>query len=606
MNYNKSYSAKIFLDFCQSESDFLIHHQLKMNTNNIAPKKQLGKLLWKKWFIIPAGVAIILFAMVSTFHLFNNPPFNPIQSRERGSLPINIAGENQSTNVADGQSTEVIFKGYQPSAVSVIQGVRGVPDRLIIPAIALDAPVEPIYASIVPLGGAEFLEYVAPNKSAAGWHVGSAELGEPGNTVLSGHHNAFGAVFANLYQLKAGDAIRLLSHGEVFEYLVSQKLILSEKNQPLNVRSDNARWIRQSDDERVTLVTCWPNNSNTHRLIIVAVPKASVTSHTDSGGITSTPLIPTLVKPVESSPAKSEVTPIPIALTQPASDKDKCHYRIAFTAPGPGDLYEIKTMKADGTDIQNLTNHPAIDMDPAWSPDGGQIAFASKRGADSSPTFNIYIMNADGSALIQLTKDLGNCRHPAWSPDGKMIAFDYELNRQSWIGIIHVDGSGFRQLETDFSWNSAPSWSPNGERIAFASALWDEKMQKTVNRDIYLINADGSGITKLTTSLADDDSPAWSPDGKMLAFVSTRKGSADIYLVDLQSLIARQLTIDAPSREDHPAWSADGKTIAFESDRDNRFGDIYTIPVQGGSWQRLTNSPDHSCAWQPAWSRVCH
>ena len=147
-----------------------------------------------------------------------------------------------------------------------------IPTRIVIPAIELDAKVVPADSRLIKYQGKYYSQWVAPNTYAAGWHTYSATLGVPGNTVLNGHHNEFGEVFRHLVDLEVGDEIVLYSDDVPFSYQVALKLILPEKNQPAEVRLANAAWIMPTQDERLTLVTCWPYETNTHRLIIVAVP----------------------------------------------------------------------------------------------------------------------------------------------------------------------------------------------------------------------------------------------------------------------------------------------------------------------------------------------
>ena len=94
----------------------------------------------------------------------------------------------------------------------------------------------------------------------------------PGNTVLEGHQDIDGRVFENLEYLKEGDEIQVQTAAQTRKYIVALRTIVPEKNQPLEVQHENARWIGPSHDERLTLVTCWPRNDNTHRLILVALP----------------------------------------------------------------------------------------------------------------------------------------------------------------------------------------------------------------------------------------------------------------------------------------------------------------------------------------------
>ena len=146
------------------------------------------------------------------------------------------------------------------------------PVRLIIPVINLDVPIVAMGWSVVDNGSQQVSEWDVPNWRAAGWLNSSALVGERGNTVLEGHQDIDGRVFENLDQLKEGDEIQVQAGSETHKYVVAARTIVPEKNQPPEVRRENARWIARSDDERVTLVTCWPRNDNTHRLILVALP----------------------------------------------------------------------------------------------------------------------------------------------------------------------------------------------------------------------------------------------------------------------------------------------------------------------------------------------
>jgi LPXTG-site transpeptidase (sortase) family protein len=148
-----------------------------------------------------------------------------------------------------------------------------IPNRLVIPAIHLDAPVVLVQKSLMNISGTDYQTWQAPNEFAAGWLESSAMLGEAGNLVLSGHHNIDGMVFAHLVDLQEGDMVEVYGPTRVVRYRVTQKLILPEKNEPLQVRLENARWIEPTPDQRLTLVTCWPFETNTHRLIIIAQPE---------------------------------------------------------------------------------------------------------------------------------------------------------------------------------------------------------------------------------------------------------------------------------------------------------------------------------------------
>ncbi|MEP7358584.1 MAG: sortase [Anaerolineales bacterium] len=150
-----------------------------------------------------------------------------------------------------------------------------VPDRIVIPAIQLDAPVVPAQLEDIEYLGTRYQQWLAPDSLAAGWHTTSASLGLAGNTVINGHHNIFGEVFGHLVDLKPGDLIWVESGARSFVYRIALITILPERWQPAAVRLANARWIQPSEDERLTLITCWPYSSNTHRLVIVALPASA-------------------------------------------------------------------------------------------------------------------------------------------------------------------------------------------------------------------------------------------------------------------------------------------------------------------------------------------
>jgi sortase A len=145
------------------------------------------------------------------------------------------------------------------------------PDRIVASAIGLDAPVVPVGWKTVEENGQEVAEWEVADY-AAGWHKTSAYPGNVGNTVISGHHNIRGEVFRYVVNLEPGDIVDLYVGPTVYRYVVTEKYILKEKGMPPEVRQENALWIAPTDDERLTLVTCWPYTNNTHRVVVVAKP----------------------------------------------------------------------------------------------------------------------------------------------------------------------------------------------------------------------------------------------------------------------------------------------------------------------------------------------
>ncbi len=107
---------------------------------------------------------------------------------------------------------------------------------------------------------------------AAGWHQNSLLPGQGGNIVLSGHHNIKGEVFRYIVDLEPGAIISLYQADQRYDYAVADKFIVKDKGEPEAVRRENAKWIGPFNDERLTLITCWPYTNNTHRVIVIAKP----------------------------------------------------------------------------------------------------------------------------------------------------------------------------------------------------------------------------------------------------------------------------------------------------------------------------------------------
>jgi len=195
------------------------------------------------------------------------PLIQPQNDQKAPTISVPGSPSEPSLNTPEALSTQVA------TPVELQNTVKGlVPDRLKIPAIGLDAPILPIKFKTITYQGQTLEQWLVPNQFAVGWHDTSALLGLPGNTVLNGHHNADGEVFKDLIKLELGDTIEVYSGNQIFDYQVTARMLLPERYQPLKVRIANAQWIMPSDDERLTLITCWPADSNTSRVVIVAFP----------------------------------------------------------------------------------------------------------------------------------------------------------------------------------------------------------------------------------------------------------------------------------------------------------------------------------------------
>ena len=150
------------------------------------------------------------------------------------------------------------------------------PQRLEIPSLDVDVAIQRVGLIPVASGGKEFFQWAVPSGYEVGWHESSAPLGTPGNTVLNGHNNIYGEVFRDLIELAPGEEIIIHDADGAHVYQVEQQELLKENGEPLSVRLENARWIEPTSDERVTLVSCWPYATNSHRLIVVAKPVATL------------------------------------------------------------------------------------------------------------------------------------------------------------------------------------------------------------------------------------------------------------------------------------------------------------------------------------------
>jgi Tol biopolymer transport system component len=275
--------------------------------------------------------------------------------------------------------------------------------------------------------------------------------------------------------------------------------------------------------------------------------------------------------------------------------------KIAFTSDRDGNV-EIYIMNPDGSGQLRLTNNPAFDGDPAWSPDGTRIVFTSTRDGNEE----IYLMNANGTGQTRLTNNSASAlnldRTPAWSPDGSQIAF--ASNRETGdfdIFTMNADGSAQTSLTSgvlaDFQ---DPDWSPDGTKIACSQSILQNGVRGPYG--VLVMNADGTNQTRLTTPGNVDITPRWSPDGSRLVFASTRLGNLgtfQVFVMAANGTNQSRLTNNT-GENSRPGWAPDGTKIVFQSTQRFSF-DVYTINAGGGNEQQLTNTfaQDAQPVWQP-------
>lgn len=157
----------------------------------------------------------------------------------------------------------------QPARFADFSGRADVPDRIVIPSIELDTSVVDVGWSAAADSNGSVVNHWDVAEYAAGWHANSDRLGQGGNVVLSGHNNMLGAVFREMDRLEVGDVAMLWSGDIRYDYEIAEVHIVPEQGAPMEQRRKNARWIGEFDDDRLTLVTCWPRGGNSHRIIAV-------------------------------------------------------------------------------------------------------------------------------------------------------------------------------------------------------------------------------------------------------------------------------------------------------------------------------------------------
>jgi Tol biopolymer transport system component len=281
----------------------------------------------------------------------------------------------------------------------------------------------------------------------------------------------------------------------------------------------------------------------------------------------------------------NEARPVPI----PADEE------IVFYSDRDGDI-EVYTMRSDGSDVTQLTFNDAIDIDPTWSPDGSKIAFMSTRDGGE---WEIYVMDADGSNPTRLTNNRDLDSRPAWSPDGTQIAFSGQrmtsvpgepFPHWNWdVYVIQADGSGETRLTTHPAVDAGPSWSDAG--IVFES-------DRTGAYQIYAMQPDGSDQRAIAQPRGVNIHPVWHYDGAQVVYVSGRMGNDDLYV----TRDSRYANVTHHPSTDHDAtWSSDGSFLSFWSDRDGD-PEIFVMSAGGSRPKQLTQSPglDAGSDWRPS------
>ena len=253
--------------------------------------------------------------------------------------------------------------------------------------------------------------------------------------------------------------------------------------------------------------------------------------------------------------------------------------RIVFSSNRDGND-EIYTVNPDGSGLVRITEDPAQDAAPVWSPDGTKIAFASNRDGD----FEIYLADFDGSNVQPLTENEVVDFAPAFSPDGSRIAFSTDRVGNRDIFVMNADGSEPQPVTEGTGFEEEPVWSPDGTKIAFWRSL-----------DIFTVNPDGSSLTNLTAEFEPVSvRPAWSPDGTRIAFETTTDG---IWTMSPEGADHQQVTTDGAA----PDWSPDGTQLVYWGSNPPPSGpsDLLIVSADGGEPVPVTD--DEFIERDPDW-----
>ena len=231
--------------------------------------------------------------------------------------------------------------------------------------------------------------------------------------------------------------------------------------------------------------------------------------------------------------------------------------RVAFDSGTVQSGFSIVVLQADGSGSSTLSLDASTDAPPSWSPDGTKLAFTTTSDAD------IAVAKADGSGRTLLIQDATRDVAPSWSPDGSQIAFFRGNFGQFSLHVIRPDGSGLHQLsQTPADTSVPPTWSPDGTRLLFGGTEYAgySRLGPYYRNNVYVVGTDGAGERRLTDSSSLDagSSPIWSPDGRRIAFVSRRgyeNAFRQLFVMNADGTCETQVTTSSADVL-QPTWQA--------------------------------------------------
>ncbi|HTW24498.1 MAG TPA: hypothetical protein VMD78_12915 [Candidatus Baltobacteraceae bacterium] len=267
--------------------------------------------------------------------------------------------------------------------------------------------------------------------------------------------------------------------------------------------------------------------------------------------------------------------------------------QIAYVSGRSGNK-EIWVMDYDGANQHQITHLNTISLTPRWSPDATRIAFTCYvpyRGVTSA---QICIYSTASNRLISFPRFRGTNSSPAWSPDGQQLAFMSSINGDPAIYVANADGTHLHRVTFGAGVATSPVWNPKtGKQMVFVS-------DRAGDPALYLSDADGSNAQKIDLpDMGYVIDPSWSPNGQLLAFSWRRpSGNYDIYAMDIVSHQLVELTKDE-ARNERPSWAPDGRHLVFESTRTGT-RQIWTMLADGSQPRELTFQGQSE---SPSWSQ---
>lgn len=234
----------------------------------------------------------------------------------------------------------------------------------------------------------------------------------------------------------------------------------------------------------------------------------------------------------------------------------------------------------------------------AWSPDGTRLLFTRIHQGK----MGLWTMDTDGSNLKPLLPGLAAPHFDGhWSTDSKKIVFVFDVlqgtDGKLQINTVQADGSENKNFIPHKAFEESPRWAPDGKSLAWVSS-------RDGNPEIYVVDAAGNNVKRLTSAAALDNNPSWAPDGKRLAFASSRTGNFEIFVMNADGTDPRRLT-NHHALDYWPVWAPDGNRIAFTTNRDGNY-EIYVMNADGSTPRNLTRHPaqDNFAAWSPDGKRL--